>query len=54
MAELSYKQATITMQTSRNIEAIKDELAKRGTPMQSPAIIGMAVNELLEKMVANG
>lgn len=54
MPDLSYKQASITVQTAKNIETIKDEFAKRGIPMQAPAIIGKAVNELLEKMKSNG
>lgn len=54
MPDLAYKQASITIQTAKNIETLKDEFAKRGIPMQAPAIIGKAVNELLEKMVSNG
>lgn len=54
MPDLVYKQASITIQTAKNIETIKDEFARRGIPMQAPAIIGKAVNELLEKIESNG
>ena len=54
MTDIVYKQASITMQTAKNIETIKDEFARRGIPMQGPAIIGKAVNELLERIESNG
>jgi predicted DNA binding CopG/RHH family protein len=54
MPDIVYKQASITIQTAKNIETIKDEFAKRGIPMQAPAILGKAVNELLAKLESNG
>lgn len=48
MAE--YKQASITPQTAEKISEIKQKLADKGTPMQSPAIIGEAINQFAKKV----
>lgn len=48
MAE--YKQVSVTPETREKIDAIKDELAKKGTPMQGPAIVGAAINLYADKV----
>lgn len=45
-----YKQASITKQTAEKIEKIKQEFEKKGTPMQAPTIIGMAINKMAEEL----
>lgn len=46
-----YKQASITQATAEKILEIKEELAKDGTPMSSPSIIGQAINDMHKKVV---
>ena len=48
MAE--YKQVSITPQTAEKIDELKVKFAKKGTPIQPPAIIGMAINKMSEEM----
>lgn len=45
-----YKQVSVTPETKGKIDAIKSELAKKGTPMQGPAIVGAAVNLYADKV----
>lgn len=48
MAE--YKQVSVTPETRDKIDAIKGEFAKKGTPMQGPAIVGAAINLYADKI----
>lgn len=50
MPDIVYKQASITIQTAKNIDLLKDKFAKDGMPLQAPAIIGLAIKDLMEKM----
>lgn len=50
MAE--YKQVSITTTTADRIDDIKAKFAELGTPIQPPAIIGMAINKLAKEMKA--
>lgn len=50
MAE--YKQVSITTTTADKIDDIKAKFAELGTPIQPPAIIGMAINKLAKEMKA--
>lgn len=50
MAE--YKQVSITTTTADKIDDIKEKFAELGTPIQPPAIIGMAINKLAKEMKA--
>lgn len=45
-----YKQASITKQTAEKIEKLKSVFEKKGTPMQAPTIIGMAINKMVEEI----
>ena len=45
-----YKQVSVTLETKEKIDSIKSVLAKNGTPMQSPAIVGTAINMFAEKV----
>ncbi len=51
MADYEYKTVTITRQTADRIEELKAKFAENGTPIQPPAIIGMAVNEYAVKIL---
>lgn len=51
MADYEYKTVTITRQTADKVDDLKAKFAENGTPIQPPAIIGMAVNEYAEKML---
>lgn len=48
MAE--YKQVSITLQTAEKIDDLKAAFAEKGTPIQPPAIIGMAINKMAEEI----
>lgn len=50
MPEIVYKQASITVQTAKNIDSLKAKFAQDGMPLQAPAIIGLAIKDLMEKM----
>ena len=50
MPDIVYKQASITIQTANNIDLLKAKFAKDGMPLQAPAIIGLAIRDLMEKM----
>lgn len=47
MAE--YKQVSITPQTAEKIDELKVRFAEKGTPIQPPAIIGMAINKMAKE-----
>lgn len=51
MANYDYKAVTITRQTADKVDELKAKFAENGTPIQPPAIIGMAVNEYAEKIL---
>lgn len=44
MAE--YKQVSVTPQTAAKIDELKTRYAEKGTPMQAPTIVGLAINKL--------
>jgi hypothetical protein len=44
MAE--YKQISVTPQTAAKIDELKTRYAEKGTPMQAPTIVGLAINKL--------
>jgi hypothetical protein len=48
MAE--YKQVSVTPQTAEKIDEIKAKFAEKGTPIQPPAIVGMAINKMAEEL----
>lgn len=50
MATTEYKQVSITQPAADLIERLKILYGKKGTPMQSPAILGIALNDLAKKM----
>lgn len=50
MATTEYKQVCITQPAVELLERLKALYAKKGTPMQSPAILGIALNDLAKKM----
>ena len=50
MPNIVYKQASISTQTATNIDLLKDKFARDGMPLQAPAIIGLAIRDLMEKM----
>ena len=42
---MKYKQVSVTKETAEKIAALKNQFAKKGEPLQAPAIIGRAINE---------
>ncbi len=44
-----YKQVSITLVTAKKIDEIKKFLDTKGTPMQTPSIIGEAINDYVNK-----
>lgn len=50
MPGTDYKQVSVTKTTADKIDEIKAKLAEKGTPMQAPTIVGLAINEYAEKV----
>ena len=50
MASTEYKQVCITLPAAELLEQLKAVYGKIGTPLQSPAILGIALNELAQRL----
>lgn len=42
----AYKQISVSQETAKKIGKLKEHYALKGTPLSSPAIVGVAVNNL--------
>ena len=49
MAGSDYKQVSVTKQTAEKIDELKVRFAEKGTPMQAPTIVGLAINDFAKK-----
>lgn len=47
---MKYKQVSVTKETADKIDTLKREFAKKGEPIQSPAIIGKAINDFAKSL----